>query len=159
MRYMPRRLTRIQSDDWFDTIEAEFERDGFGLWALELPGQASLVGFTGLNRVPFAADFTPAVEIGWRLAPQFWGQGYATEAARAALQVGFDQFGIQEIIAETAEPNTPSRHVMERLGMTRAPGTDFDHPQIAEGQPFRRYVLYRLTRTRWLTSTRSAEAP
>ena len=113
----------------------------------------------GMSRVPSAVDFTPAVEIGWRLAPRSWGQGQATGAARAALQVGFDQLGIQEIIAETAESNASSRNVMERRGTTRAPGTDFDHSQIAEGQSFRRFVLHRLTRTRWLTSIRFAGAP
>lgn len=148
MRHMPRRLDRVESDAWADAIEHEFMRDGFGLWALELPGKASFIGFTGLNRVGFAASFTPAVEIGWRLAPGFWGQGYATEAARAAVRAGFRQFGLQEIVAETSETNFASRRVMERLGMRHDPGADFDHPQIALGHPFRRYVFYRLHPTR-----------
>lgn len=148
MRHMPRRLDRTESDAWADAIEHEFMRDGFGLWALELPGKASFIGFTGLNRVGFAASFTPAVEIGWRLSPDFWGQGYATEAARAAVQAGFEQFGLQEIVAETSETNLASRRVMEKLGMRHDPGADFDHPQIASGHPLRRYVLYRLCHTR-----------
>ncbi len=149
MRFMPRRLSQDESDAWADRIEAEFERDGFGLWALELPGEESFIGFTGLRRISFAASFAPAVEIGWQLAPEFWRRGYATEAARAALQVGFEQFGLREIVAETTETNLPSRGVMDRLGMVHAVGADFDHPQIADDHPLRRYVLYRLPRTCW----------
>ena len=152
MRYAPRRLTRAESNGWADRIEAEFERDGFGLWGLELPGTVPFIGFTGLRRISFAASFAPAVEIGWMLAPQFWGQGYATEAAQKAIRVGFKQFGLQEIVAETAEPNAPSRRVMERLGMMHAPDEDFDHLQIPQGHQLRRYVLYRLTQSGWSRS-------
>ena len=149
MRYMPRRLGRGDSDAWADRIEAEFQRDGFGLWALELLGEAPFIGFTGLNRISFAASFAPAVEIGWRLARRFWGKGYATEAARLAMQIGFEQFGLQEIVAETTETNLASRRVMGRLRMAYDAGADFDHPQIADDHPLRRYVLYRLPRTCW----------
>ena len=149
MRYMPGRLSQGDSDGWADRIEAEFERDGFGLWALELPGEASFIGFTGLRYISFAASFAPAVEIGWRLAPKFWGKGYATEAARLAMRIGFEGFALQEIVAETTETNLASRRVMERLGMTYDSNADFDHPQIADDHPLRRYVLYRLSQTCW----------
>ena len=144
MRYMPRRLTRDESDMWADSIEQEFERDGFGLWALELPGEVPFIGFTGLNRVPFEAHFTPAVEIGWRLARAFWGQGYATEAAHAAIQAGFRDLGLKEIVAETAEANLPSRRVMSRLGMHHDHTEKFRHPAYAPDSPLGEYVLYRL---------------
>ena len=144
MTYMPRPLTRTESDQWADNIEQEFERDGFGLWALELPGEAPFIGFTGLNRVPFQAHFTPAVEIGWRLARAFWGKGYATEAAQAAVQAGFQEFGLQEIVAETAEANLPSRRVMSRIGMRHHHAESFRHPAYAPDDSLGRYVLYRL---------------
>ncbi len=143
MRYMPRPLSAIESDRWADRIESEFDRDGFGLWALEMPGEAFL-GFTGLNRVPFPAAFTPAVEIGWRLSRRFWGYGYATEAARAALQAGFMRFGLSEIVAETAAANAASRRVMERLRMRHRPDESFANPAYAENDPHADHVLYRL---------------
>lgn len=145
MRYMPRPLTRNESDGWADSIEQEFERDGFGLWALELPGEESFIGFTGLNRVPFEAHFTPAVEVGWRLARAFWGQGYATEAAHAAVETGFRDFGLKEIVAETAEANLPSRRVMRRLGMNHDHTGKFRHPAYATDNTLGEYVLYRLS--------------
>ena len=146
MRYMPRSLTRSESDQWVDNMEYEFERDGFGLWALELPGEASFIGFTGLNRVPFQAHFTPAVEVGWRLARAFWGYGYATEAAHAVVQAGFQKFGLKEIVAETAEENLPSRRVMSRLGMRHDREENFRHPAYAPESTLGEYVLYRLMR-------------
>ncbi|MGI4975759.1 MAG: GNAT family N-acetyltransferase [Janthinobacterium lividum] len=144
MRYMPCSLTRGESDQWADNIEREFERDGFGLWALELPGEVPFIGFTGLNRVPFEAHFTPAIEVGWRLARDFWGCGYATEAAQAAVQMGFQEFGLRQIIAETAEENLPSRRVMSRIGMSHDPAENFRHPAYSSGSTLGDYVLYRL---------------
>ena len=144
MRYMTRCLTRAQSDQWVEQIETEFERDGFGLWALELVADGSFIGFTGLNRLPFQASFTPAVEIGWRLLPSFWGNGYAAEAGIAALQLGFERFGLAEIVAETAVTNLPSRNVMQRIGMRHDPASDFLHPNIPVDHPLRPCVLYRV---------------
>lgn len=143
MRYMPSCLTRAQSDQWVEQIEAEFERDGFGLWALELVSEGSFIGFTGLNQVPFPASFAPAVEIGWRLAPSFWGKGYATEAAIAALELGFVRFGLAEIVAETAGTNLPSRRVMNRIGMRHDPALDFVHPNLPPDHLLGPHVLYR----------------
>ena len=147
MRYLPRSLTRSESERWADDIEQEFERDGLGLWALELPGQVTFIGFTGLNRVPFEAHFTPAVEIGWRLGRAFWGHGYATEAAHAAVRAGFQEFGLRNIVAETAEANLPSRRVMSRLGMRHDRAENFRHPAYAADSIHGAYVLYRLTAT------------
>ena len=109
-------------------------------------GVSPFCGFVGLSRVPFEANFTPAVEIGWRLDRPWWGQGYATEAARACLDHGFGPIGLSEIVSFTTTKNTRSRAVMERLGMKYDPACDFDHPAIADGNRVRRHVLYRLGR-------------
>jgi ribosomal-protein-alanine N-acetyltransferase len=146
MAYFPAALTRKQSDALVDAVEAHIEREGWGLWALEVRDTGAFAGFTGLARPRFDAHFTPAVEVGWRLARAAWGHGYATEAARAAAAFGFDALELSEIVSFTAAGNRRSRAVMERLGMTHDPADDFDHPALPEGHPLRRHVLYRLTR-------------
>lgn len=143
MEHFPAPLGRAESDELVDSIEAGFERDGFGLWAVELRKGSGLIGFTGLAVPSFEAPFTPAVEVGWRLARPAWGHGYATEAARASLDFGFEQRDLPEIVSFTSVGNRRSRAVMERLGMTRNPGDDFEHPLIRDGDPLRRHVLYR----------------
>lgn len=147
MAHMPSLLDRAESDAFAERIGKQFDQHGFGLWAVEVPGVAPFVGFVGLAIPRFTAHFTPCVEVGWRLARAHWGKGYATEAARAALAFGFDQVGLDEIVAFTVPANTRSIAVMERLGMTRSPADDFDHPSLPEGSPLRRHVLYRLTCT------------
>nr|WP_236714703.1 GNAT family N-acetyltransferase [Nonomuraea pusilla] len=146
MEHFPAPLTREQSDLFVDRIEQGFERHGWGLWALEERGSGAFVGFTGLQLKTFASHFTPAADIGWRLARPAWGKGYATEAAARALAYGFEEAGLDEIVAMTAVGNARSRAVMERLGMTRDPADDFDHPDVPEGSPLRRHVLYRARR-------------
>jgi len=146
MEFFPKRLTRIESDAMVDRIEEHFNKQGFGLWAVELRRGAPFIGFTGLSMPRFDAHFTPCVEIGWRLAFDHWGRGYASEAARLALDYGFDTAALPEIVSFTAATNLRSRAVMERLGMHRDPTEDFDHPQI-EG-PLQLHVLYRLRRDR-----------
>jgi ribosomal-protein-alanine N-acetyltransferase len=147
MEFFPRVLTRGESDGLVERIEAGFERDGFGLWAVEVRETGEFVGFAGLNRVGFEAPFTPAVEVGWRLARAAWGNGYATEAGRAALAFGFERVGLAEIVSFTTVANHRSRAVMERLGMTRDPAEDFEHPSLPSGHPQRPHVLYRSTKS------------
>ncbi len=144
MEYFPSMLTEAQSTRFAAHIEDGFERHGFGLWAVEVPEVAPFIGFVGLNLADFDAAFTPAVEVGWRLARPYWGRGYATEGAEAALRYGFEGAGLSEIVSYTAEINKRSRMVMERLGIRRRPEEDFDHPRIQAGSPLRRHVLYRI---------------
>lgn len=146
MEFYPKTHTREESDAMVDRIEAHFEKHGFGMWAVEIPDVSPLAGFVGLAVPRFEAHFTPCVEIGWRLAVDYWGRGYATEAARAALACGFDELGLEEIVAMTVPANTRSRRVMEKLGMTYDPADDFDNPLIDEGHRFRPHVLYRVSR-------------
>jgi RimJ/RimL family protein N-acetyltransferase len=143
--YLAGVLSRQESDALADRIEAHFERHGFGLWAVEVPGEETpFAGFIGLAIPRFEAHFTPCVEIGWRLDAAHWNRGYATEGARAVLQFGFVSLQLAEIVSFTTVANVRSRRVMEKLGMTRAPGDDFDHPGLPAGHPLRRHVLYRL---------------
>ena len=146
MRYFPSTLTREESDALVDRIEATFVRQGFGLWAVEIPGVAPFAGFIGLTVPSFEAHFTPCVEIGWRLAAEFWNRGYATEGAKAALAFGWDVLQLDEIVAMAVPSNHASVRVMEKLGMRRSPADDFDHPRMAPGHSLRRHVLYRIRR-------------
>jgi RimJ/RimL family protein N-acetyltransferase len=144
MEFFPKLLTREESDATADRIEAHFAQHGFGLWAVEVPGVTQFAGFVGLAHPRFEASFTPCVEIGWRLSADCWGRGFATEGARAALQFGFTQLELAEILSFTVPGNVRSRRVMEKIGMTHSPQDDFDHPLLPEGHPLRRHVLYRM---------------
>jgi RimJ/RimL family protein N-acetyltransferase len=146
MRYMPKLLDRAESDAMAERIRENVARNGFGLWAVEVIGIADFIGFTGLSVPRFEAHFTPCVEIAWRLAFDYWGHGYATEAAFAARDYGFSQLGLREIVSFTVTANQRSRNVMERIGMTHSSADDFDHPLLSEGHPCRHHVLYRLAR-------------
>ena len=147
MEFFANPLDRAQSDAMVDRIEANFDKRGFSLWAIEVPGVAPFIGFAGLAVPDFAARFTPCVEIGWRLMAEHWGRGYATEAARLALDHGFRTLGFPEIVAFTAVANQRSRAVMQRLGMRYDPADDFDMPTLPENHTLRRHVLYRLSST------------
>lgn len=143
MEHFPEPLSRAQSDELIERIEAGFEANGFGLWALEVLATGEFIGFTGLAVPELEAHFTPTVEVGWRLARSAWGNGYATEAGAAALNLGFKEAGLAEVVSFTSIGNQRSRAVMERLGMGRDPADDFDHPGLPRGHPLRRHVLYR----------------
>jgi ribosomal-protein-alanine N-acetyltransferase len=153
MEFFPGPLSRAESDAMVDYLQAHLDKHGFALWAVELPGSTPLIGFTGLLVPGFSAHFTPCVEIGWRLAFAYWGQGYATEAARLALGYGFATLGLPEIVSFTSVTNRRSRAVMERLGMRHDPADDFEHPKLPEHHPLRPHVLYRLDRDAYLAGS------
>jgi ribosomal-protein-alanine N-acetyltransferase len=136
-------LTRAESDALVQRVSAELEREGWGSWAVETIEAKASIGMVGLNRVKPSYPFAPAVEIGWRLHPSYWGFGYASEAAAASLRYGFETGGLEEVVAFTAAVNVRSQSVMKRIGMVRDPAEDFDHPSLPEGSPLRRHVLYR----------------
>jgi len=142
-------FTREQSDAQIKNFQSQFDRQGFGRWAVELPGEASCIGMVGLSEIPYEQHFTPAVEIAWRIAHPFWGRGLATEAANAALAFGFESARLDEIVALTVPGNLRSRAVMERLGMTRDSAGDFEHPLVPVGHALRHHVLYRLSSSDW----------
>lgn len=143
MEHFPSRLDREQSDALADRIATGLDERGWGLWALEVPGVTPFAGFVGLSVPGFEAAFTPAVEVGWRLARPWWGRGYAPEAAREAVRFGLDELGLDEVVSFTAVSNARSRRVMEKIGLTHDPADDFDHPNLPDGHPLQRHVLYR----------------
>lgn len=144
MRFLGGVLSREQSDAYAARAEAHFSQYDFCKWAVEAPGVAPFIGAVGLSQVSFQASFTPAVEVAWRLNRRYWGQGYATEAARAAIEDGFTRIDLAEIVALTTLDNIPSQRVMQRLGMARS--IEFDHPRYSAEHPLCRHVLYRLER-------------
>jgi RimJ/RimL family protein N-acetyltransferase len=149
MEHFPAPLSRDESDELAEQIEAHFGCHGFGGWAAELRESNELIGFVGLAVPQFEAAFTPCVEIGWRLARCHWGKGLATEGARAAMRHAFGDLKLPALVSFTVPDNMRSRRVMEKLGMTRNPADDFDHPSLPDGHRLRRHVLYRLSRKEW----------
>jgi RimJ/RimL family protein N-acetyltransferase len=148
MRYFPAHLQpdRAASDAGIDRMEALFDRQGFGLWALELTATGEFLGFTGLNPMPEGVPGAGGMEVGWRLARRAWHHGYATEAATAAVGVAFGGLGLDELWSMTAVLNTPSQAVMRRIGMT--PYANFEHPKVELGHPLRPHVVFRMPRER-----------
>jgi RimJ/RimL family protein N-acetyltransferase len=144
MQFITGVLTREESDAYVERAERHLAENGFCKWAVEAPGVSPFIGAVGLTRVKFEASFTPAVEVAWRVNRRYWGQGYATEAAAAAIADGFDRVGLKEIVAMTALGNTAPVRVMERIGMNRS--IEFDHPSQPKGSPLRWHILYRLQR-------------
>lgn len=156
MEYFPKLQTREESDASVKIFSDQIHRCGWGFWAASLLETDEFIGFIGLQPVSFQAAFTPAVEIGWRLAFEHWGKGYATEGAKAALQYGFERLHLQNIVSFTATGNMRSRAVMERIGMHHEPNNDFDHPRLSAGHPLRRHVFYRIAATEWQKLTRKS---
>lgn len=149
MRHFPACLDRTESDSLAARLGEHVEAHGFGHWVVEQRSDGAFVGMLALLHVGFEAPFTPAVEIGWRLLPRFWGQGLAGEAAGAVLDFAFATLGLEEVVAFTVPANQPSWTLMQRLGMRRDEAGDFEHPRLPEGHPLRRHVLYRIGQADW----------
>jgi len=150
MEFLPSVLDAAASDQMVERIEQHFEEHGFGLFAAELREEKAFIGFVGLSVPTFVAPFMPAVEVGWRLAAEYWGKGLATEGAPQVVRYGFEDVGLKSVVSFTVPQNVRSRRVMEKLGMVHDPGEDFEHPRLPEGHALRRHVLYRLDRGRWI---------
>jgi len=159
MEHFPALLTREESDAMVTRAEAHLAAHGFTLWALEVPGEVPFAGFVGLVVPKFRAHFTPCVEVGWRLAREYWGRGYAVEAATVTLRAAFGPLGLREIVSLTVPANVRSRRVMERLGMRHSLADDFEHPLVPVGHRLRRHVLYRIAREEWAAPPSPIERP
>jgi RimJ/RimL family protein N-acetyltransferase len=150
--YFPGLLNQQESDASVKLMSDHIERSGWGFWAASLIQTGEFIGFIGLEDVYFKEPFNklnPAVEIGWRLAFNHWGKGYATEGALAALRYGYETLNLEEIVSFTAVANQSSRHVMEKIGMHHDSKDDFDHPKLSEGHSLKRHILYRLEKSKW----------
>ena len=142
MEYFLKKLSHEETIDLYNQIQQELIASGFGAYAVEEKDTGAFIGFVGLHNVTFEVDFAPAIEILWRLLPEFWGQGYATEAAIACLKYARDELKIKEIVSFTSLPNKRSEHVMQKIGMTRI--KEFNHPLVEPNYPLYRHILYRI---------------
>jgi len=147
MRFFPAVYDAEYASAMAQRLRDRLEADGYGWWVLEAKKVTSFAGVIALQKVPFEAHFTPAFEVGWRLKPEYWGRGYATEGASLATRFAFEVLNLEEVVAMTAVQNIPSQRVMERLGMTHDPRDDFDNPRLEEAHHLRRHVLWRLSRS------------
>lgn len=148
MEYFPNPLNESESNKMANRIQSDIAERGWGFWAVEEKRSGNFCGFVGLHTPISELPFSPCVEIGWRLGRAYWGKGYATEAANAALTVAFGNLGLNEVYSFTPVGNFRSRAVMERLGMINT-SQDFEYPRIPTGHPLRRHVLYQLTKKQW----------
>ena len=146
MEFFPALMTQSESDESIQRFCEHFDQHGFGRWAVEVPGTAKFIGFVGLSQPAWQTSFTPCVEVSWRIASDFWGQGFAPEAATAALEFGFQALGLDKIFSFTVPANTRSRRVMEKIGMTHLVDQDFAHPILPPDHPLSRHVLYQICR-------------
>lgn len=150
-RYFPSVLTPTEAKGEADRIRASIAKRGWGMWALEVPGVHAFAGFVGLNLPGYEAPWMPAVEIGWRLAPAAWHQGYATEGAVAALDFAFQHLDLPQVVAMSVPTNAPSHAVMQRIGMVHDASADFDHPRVPVDSPLKRHILHRISLKQWRT--------
>jgi len=147
MEFYPSTLSREQSDHYAHRVMQLYEENGWGLWAVSLPGVAEFIGYVGLLPVNPQMPFAPAIEIGWRLDKNFWGKGYASEAAQEVLNYSFEVLDFDEIVSFTTVQNLRSRRVMEKIGMTHDPKDDFNHPYLPLDDRLSQHVLYRISNT------------
>ena len=141
MHYFPATLTDEQTESFYNRIQSEFDRNGWGLYAVELKSAGKFIGYVGLHEIGFDADFTPGVEIGWRLATDYHNQGLATEAAKEVLKLAKHK-GLTKLYSFTAKQNAPSERVMQKIGMTKE--GEFKHPNLPPDSPLRTHVLYQI---------------
>lgn len=154
MEFFPSVMDRADSDAFVERVRSHFAEHGWGFWAVELRATGEFIGFTGL-RMELGLPFSPGHEAGWRLARAHWGQGYAAEAARACIDVGFQSLGADEIVAVTALQNLRSQSVMRRIGMRCEPAREFDHPRVADGHALKRHCLYSIKRGDWASRAKA----
>lgn len=142
MKYFPKVLESKESDEFVHRIREHFKQNGYGLWVVEIKDTKEFIGFIGFLIATFEAEFTPCVEIGWRLDNKYWNKGYATEGARACLEYGFNELNLERVYSFTAVINEPSQNVMNKIGLKKI--GEFLHPKVEEGSPLKHHVLYKI---------------
>lgn len=148
MQYFPSLLTKDQSDSLLDKINAHIDTHEFGFFAVDHLETNTFIGFIGLKHTNFKADFTPCIEIGWRLHPSYWNQGLATEGASRCLELAFSKLGLDIIYSFTPIINKPSERVMQKVGMTKT--GEFDHPSLENGRTLKTHSLYKISKHKYL---------
>ena len=148
MEYFPKILTEKESKQLYEKIVMDLDKNSYGLWAVELKNSNQFIGFIGFNYTTFKSDFTPCLEIGWRIKKEEWGKGYATEGAKASLNYGYHELGLDEIYSFTSKINQRSEKVMIKIGLNKI--GEFEHPNIEEGNKLRRHVLYKIVKNEYL---------
>lgn len=149
MEFFPKLMTRDETAAMVERVKNRYAEDGFCFWAADEKATGNFIGFIGLGRPSFEAKFMPCVEIGWRLAPQYWGKGYAPEGAEEVVRDAFERFNLDEIVAFTAALNSKSIRVMEKISMRRDQDNDFLHPALEDGHHLKPHVLYRISQKEW----------
>lgn len=140
MEFFPNILSEDETRAMVCRIKKHIEENGFGLWAVEIKETGEFIGYVGLSTVNFKEDFTPCIEVGWRLACRFWGKGYAQESARECIKYGFNRLNLKEVFSFTSVLNTKSINVMQKIGMKYM--KEFDHPNVETNNKLRRHILY-----------------
>ncbi|MBD9092421.1 MAG: N-acetyltransferase, partial [Bacteroides oleiciplenus] len=143
MEFFLNKLSYQETLDFYNRIQKEFASSGYGLYAVEKKEDHAFIGYVGLHNITFDVDFAPAVEIGWRLLPELWNQGYATEAASACLEYARTTLGLKELYSFTSLPNKRSERVMQKIGMMK--DKEFNHPLVSPDHPLYRHILYKIT--------------
>ncbi|MBW8348825.1 GNAT family N-acetyltransferase [Bacillus sp. IITD106] len=143
MMYFPKPLSKEETNVFHQSILSELKECGFGLYAVEVKENKEFIGFIGFHKATFKADFTPCIEIGWRLKKEAWGKGYATEGASACLQYGFNELGFSDVYSFTSDVNKPSKNVMKKIGMNFI--KTFNHPKIKNDSPLSKHVLFHIS--------------
>lgn len=144
MKYFPKPLSPKVSDAIANKCSQLIKDKGWGFWAVSLKETDTFIGMVGLNEAHADMSFAPAIEIAWRLHKDYWGQGYATEAARASLNFAFDTLGLDEVVAFTAVINEHSQLIMQRIGMSNTQ-ENFYHPMLEPNHRLAEHVLYKIT--------------
>lgn len=145
MEFFPELLTKEESDLFVDKIEDHFNKYGYGLWAVELIENSRFIGYIGFFNAEFESEFTPCIEIGWRLSKEYWNKGYATEGAKACLNYGFNLLHFESVHSFTAKINTKSINVMEKIGLEKQ--SEFDHTKVDKNSNLKLHVLYKIDKT------------
>ncbi len=148
MEFFPSVFTTEESDEKVNIKKSLIQKHGWGFWALEEKSSNKFIGFTGLHISSNELPFSPCIEIGWRIFPEYWGKGFATEAAHECLRFGFEDLNLDQIVSFAVKNNFKSLAVMERLGMFKDP-ENFEHPAIPIGHKLRQHSLYRLSKLQW----------
>ncbi|WP_077343696.1 GNAT family N-acetyltransferase [Pseudocolwellia agarivorans] len=148
MKFFPKTLNRNESDAIAKKCESLIAQNGWGVWAVEHIVSKEFIGIVGLFSSSSKLPFSPCVEILWRLARPQWGRGYATEAALAALKVGFEELELQEIVSFAVQNNYSSLAVMERINMLNT-GVTFEHPDVPDDSRFKEHCLFKILRDSW----------